>query len=94
LSSAFCWFCEASVCLIVALAWSSDCVVALVMPVTLKTYQPNWVLTGPTSLPLLAEKTAASSDFSSEPFAWLASLPPWLLEAWSIEYFLATFAHG
>ena len=58
--------------------------------VTSKTYQPNWVLTGPSSVPFLAVNTAVSSAFSCWPLATAGSLPPCALEASSIEYFLAT----
>ena len=37
LSSAFCWFCDASVCWIVVFACSSDCCVAFVILSTSKT---------------------------------------------------------
>ena len=53
---------------------------------TSKTYQPNWVLTGPSSSPFLAAKTASSSAFSCWPLATAGSLPPCALEASSIEY--------
>ena len=37
-----------------------------------------------------ALKIASSSAFSCWPLATASSTPPWFLEAWSIEYFLAT----
>ena len=73
-----------------AFDWSSDCCLAGVIFETSRTYQPNWVLTGPTSLPLSALKIASSSAFSCWPFATPESRPPWAFEAWSIEYFFAT----
>src|SRR3712207_8179468 len=39
---------------------------------------------------LFRSNTAVSSAFSCWPLATASSTPPWLLEAWSIEYFLAT----
>ena len=89
-SSAFCWFWDCSVCLMVSLACSSVCCDAFVTLSTLKTYQPNWVLTGPSSSFFFAEKTASSSSLSSVPLAWAGSLPPAALEVSSIEYFFAT----
>ena len=57
-SSVFCWRCERSRFLIVSRDWSSDCCEAAVIFTTWNTYQPNWVLTGPWTSPLLAAKTA------------------------------------
>jgi hypothetical protein len=48
-SSAFCSRSDLSRLLIVSFASSSDCCDAGVTLVTSKTYQPNWVLTGPVS---------------------------------------------
>src|SRR5262245_17729791 len=63
------------------------------MPLTSKTYQPNWVLIGPTRSPFLALKTAASRAGSCWPLVTPASLPPFDLDLASIEYFLATDDH-
>ena len=57
---------------------------------TSKTYQPNCVLTGPSSSPFLAAKIASSNAFSCWPLATAGSLPPCAFEASSIEYSLAT----
>src|SRR5215208_3291559 len=89
-SSAFCWFCDASTCLIVVLACSSVCCDAFVTLSTRNTYHPNCVLTGPDSLPFLALKIASSNAFSCWPFATAGSLPPCALDASSIEYCFAT----
>src|SRR3954447_4285428 len=90
LSSAFCWRCDFRRLRIVSVACDSDCWEAALTLVTSKTYQPNWVFTGPVILLFLALKTALSSAFSCWPLGTSGSLPPWDFDASSIEYFLAT----
>ena len=80
--------------MIVSLDSSSVCCEAGVIFSTSKTYQPNCVLTGPSTLPFLAAKIAVSNAFSCWPLATAGSIPPCDFEASSIEYFFATFLKG
>ena len=41
-----------------------------------------------------ALKIAVSNAFSCWPLVTFGSLPPWLFDASSVEYFFATWAHG
>ena len=90
-SSAFCWRWERSRFLIVSSDCWSVCCEAGVTFCTSKTYQPNWVFTGPSSSPFLAAKIAESKAFSCWPSETAGSRPACDFDASSIEYCFTTF---
>jgi hypothetical protein len=85
-SSAFCWFCDASSCLIVVRRLVARLLRRLRDLVDLEDVPAELRLDGPVELPFFAEKIASSNAFSCWPLATAGSLPPCALEASSIEY--------